>query len=423
MSLFRRSSAKCPACGHAARRDVGERSAGGRVRKVELRCPACKATFEAPLDGAWWVLLRDPQGRLTREKVGPDKEAARRVEAAKRTAIVEGRWEEKTSRCTTTLAEAVAAYLAHIKPMRKPSNYYAYATTLVALQRDLGAGRRLDTLTEAALESYRHDKTAAGLMPGTINKHLAILGSVLTFAVKRRMIRTRPKIATPNPQNERTRFLTRAEVGRLVAACPPHVADLVTAAVSTGCRLGELLAMRWDWIDQERGILSLPASACKSGRARHIPINGTFAALLAGRKAKSLPGPLVFDLAGRQVKTFWRAFQGAAETAKLADLRFHDLRHTFASWLVQGGTDLYSVATLLGHASLAMSARYSHLAPDHLRGAVAQAELGPALSPPPPTTESPAADQAPEAAQDPSPVPSLIPRKVIPFKNTKAMAC
>jgi len=404
MSLFRRATGTCPACGKTARRDVGERHAGGRVKKVELRCPACKTTWEAPLPGAWFVLLRDPQGKITREKVGPDLGAARRVEAAKRTAIVEGRWEEKASRCTTTLGEAVASYLVHIKPLRKASNVYAYSTTLATVQRTLGAGRRLDTLTEAALEGYRHDKTAEGLKPGTINKHLAILGSVLTFAVKRRMIRARPKIATPNPQNERVRFLTREEVGRLLEVCPPHVADLVKAAVSTGCRLGELLAMRWDWLDQERGILSLPASACKSGRARHIPINATLEALLEARREKAAPAsPLVFDLAGRQTRTFWRAFKDAAETAKLGDLRFHDLRHTFASWLVQGGTDLYSVATLLGHASLAMTARYSHLKPDHLRGAVARAELGLPTEAPPP-------------------VPQEIPGKVLPFKTPVAKA-
>lgn len=428
MSLFRRCASTCPTCGKAARRDLGERKAGPRVRKVDMRCSACAATWRADLPGDWWILWRDLAGRVRRQLIGADIAGARACEGKLLAARREGRILNPRTKCKTNLGEAVALYLRAIEGTRKGRGFYSVKVRLGQLSKALGAGRRLDTIQEADLEAYRRARTAEkgrdgkGIKAATINRDLATLGALLSWAVKEGKIERRPKIAMPPERNQRTRFLTREEVGRLLASCEPHVADLVRAAVSTGCRLGELCALEWSWVDLARGIVSLPGSACKSGKGRHIPINATFGALLAERKTKARPDcPLVFHLDGRVPKSVWYAFKKAAKAAKLPDLHFHDLRHSFASWLVQGGTDLYSVSTLLGHATLAMSARYAHLEPGHLRGAVAKAELY--LDPTPPPEDTAPVESAPKEAPRPKSVPSLIPGKIIPFENPKAEAC
>ena len=109
----------------------------------------------------------------------------------------------------------------------------------------------------------------------------------------------------------------------------------------------------------------------KSGERREIPINQTLRDTLKGL-VRRVGCPYVFynPATGHQWQELRRSFARACRKAKIQDFRFHDLRHTFASQLVMAGVDLTTVSRLLGHASMTMTLRYSHLAPDHLRGAV-----------------------------------------------------
>jgi len=101
----------------------------------------------------------------------------------------------------------------------------------------------------------------------------------------------------------------------------------------------------------------------KNGRRREVPLNGRADAVLARRGSHAH---------GRVSGSNWNAFEGAVARAKLEDFRFHDLRHTFASWTVQRGATLQEVKDLLGHSTLAMVMRYAYLSPEHLRSAVAR---------------------------------------------------
>src|SRR3989475_2796000 len=139
----------------------------------------------------------------------------------------------------------------------------------------------------------------------------------------------------------------------------------VVIALNTGLRLSELLGLDWIYVDLSRGVIRLELT--KSGRRREVPLNDdSYRALVtlgpkdAGR---------VFQT--RYIKT---AYNNAVATAKLDDVNFHTLRHTFASWAVMRGVTLKELQELLGHASLAMTMRYAHLAPEHLRTAVSRLE-------------------------------------------------
>jgi integrase len=134
---------------------------------------------------------------------------------------------------------------------------------------------------------------------------------------------------------------------------------------STSCR-GEVLHLAWERVDRARGVILLDVT--KSGKRREVPLNSRADAVLARRGSKS--SGLVFDT--RKWDHFRSAWERAVDRAKLVDFHFHDLGHTFASWAFQRGASLQEVKDLLGHHSLAMTFRCGHLAPEHLRSAVAR---------------------------------------------------
>ena len=144
-------------------------------------------------------------------------------------------------------------------------------------------------------------------------------------------------------------------------ASPRHLRPIVRFAVDTGGRLSEIL--RLDWRDAELGRRRVCFRETKNGEDRTVRLCERAQATLAGIGAKD-SGP-VFIFRGKPIKSVQTAFEKARTKAELEDVRFHDLRHTFASRLVQGGVPLYDVMHLMGHKSLDMVQRYAHLAPDY----------------------------------------------------------
>ncbi len=194
------------------------------------------------------------------------------------------------------------------------------------------------------------------------------------------VLSTLPRITwcrTPKPP---FRFLDFDEAARLVDASKgdPLGHAMIATALNTGLRLGELLALTWGAIDLRvgrlhvreavaRGIVGTP----KSGRAREVPLNDTVIEAL--RAHRHLRGPLVFCTEdGRMLtKNEAKAPLGRARRkAGIVELGWHDLRHTFASHLVMRGQPLKAVQELLGHATIEMTMRYSHLSPTVTRDAV-----------------------------------------------------
>jgi integrase len=171
-------------------------------------------------------------------------------------------------------------------------------------------------------------------------------------------------------EHGRERFLTGPELRRLFQALdeePNQTAAACTALLAlTGARKGEALAMRWEGVDLPRRTWRVPRS--KSGRTRHIPLSDSAVALLA--RQPRLPNvPWVFPgaIAGKPLENVRKCWdQVRAEAGLLPDTRIHDLRHSFASMLVNHGRPIYEVAEILGHNQLSTTKRYSHLQNDRL---------------------------------------------------------
>lgn len=142
-------------------------------------------------------------------------------------------------------------------------------------------------------------------------------------------------------------------------------------ALNTGLRRGELFGLRWCDINFTAGILTVTATSAKSGQTRRIPLNAEAHSVLSDWRQRGQGDGLVFPgNGGGRLGNINKSWGGVVAAVGLADFRFHDLRHTFASRLVQAGVDLNTVRELLGHRDIAMTLRYGHLSPDNLRSAV-----------------------------------------------------
>ena len=144
---------------------------------------------------------------------------------------------------------------------------------------------------------------------------------------------------------------------------------MVTLSLNTGLRRGELFGLTWENVDLVQNVITVTATSSKTGRTRHVPINATARAALMAWKPKNASG-LVFP--GREGK-FWTAKKSWASLLKRAEIvnfRWHDMRHDFASRLVMGGVELFTVVAPLGHDRATTTQRYAHLAASHKTAAV-----------------------------------------------------
>lgn len=234
---------------------------------------------------------------------------------------------------------------------------------------------KLADVKPGKIQDYAEKRIRDGARPATVNRELFVLSAVFREAFKRELVDVNPvhRVRKYRVNDGVLRYLSAEEEVFLLSAAPAFLRPIITLAIHTGCRKGELLALTWADVDKEQRLLRVQAS--KTGKTRYIPLNDVAMATLDGldRNVVSLflfwnpeTGTRWYDL-----KPVWYR-DVAPKLAKkgIPHLRFHDLRHTFASRLVQGGVPLNTVRELLGHGSMAMTLRYAHLAPDNLREAV-----------------------------------------------------
>lgn len=204
----------------------------------------------------------------------------------------------------------------------------------------------------------------------SIQKELNVMKHLLRLAVEWELIPFNPAqgVKSPRVPAGRVRYLQPTELHVVVSACPEWLRPIVALGVLTGMRRGELLALRWLDVDLAHGRVMLPHT--KNGDSRVVYLcDGARDVLrsLPREHVTSLVDHLFASITPDQVTT---AFRRACRNVEIADFRFHDLRHTAASWLRMSGADIHTVAQLLGHKDLRMAARYQHLSPAFLAEAV-----------------------------------------------------
>lgn len=239
---------------------------------------------------------------------------------------------------------------------------------------------RKDKKTDQMVMPKEHKRSGA-----TVNRYMATLSHALSFAVKERRLLDRNPVSDISRKSEsrgRTRFLSDDERAALLDACAKHegwapLHALVLLAITTGARRGELLSLQWTDVDLKTGRALVRET--KNGEQRTLPLAGKALEALrqlklknSARSAYVFPAPTVVlnPKTGKpELDAPYEYFDGhwyiALEAADITNFRFHDLRHTTASMLAAQGCSLLEIADVLGHKTLAMVKRYSHLVVDH----------------------------------------------------------
>lgn len=210
--------------------------------------------------------------------------------------------------------------------------------------------------------------------PATANRYLALLRSILRATRDDwEWIDKVPRVRLFSEPRKRVRWLTQEEAIRLLNELPSHLADMAAFTLATGLRQSNVSFLRWDQVDTVRGMAWIHPDESKSRKAIAVPLNEDALAVLRRRQG-SHPG-YVFTYKDNPVaRTTTKAWAAALRRAGITDFRWHDLRHTWASWHVQRGTRLQELQELGGWSSYDMVLRYAHLAADHLKGAACRIE-------------------------------------------------
>ncbi len=230
----------------------------------------------------------------------------------------------------------------------------------------------LDEITLDVIDSIRAAKLKEATK-GTTNRYLALIRSVLLRSRDEwEWIDKAPKVRLFKESASRERSLTREQAGKLLDELPEHQRDVVLFALATGLRQSNVLRLEWSQINLEQRHAWIHATQSKNRRPIAIPLNEAAYAVLLRQKGKHLHR--VFTFKGKPLNSAnTRAWQHALLRAGITDFRWHDLRHTWATWQRQAGTPTHELQRLGGWRTGAMVERYAHLAPDHL--AVAAARL------------------------------------------------
>ncbi|HGJ5883690.1 integrase [Arsenophonus sp.] len=210
-------------------------------------------------------------------------------------------------------------------------------------------------------------------------KHLALLKSMMRSAERDwKWIEKSPVIKVPSAREKRIRWLEPDEAERLINECPEPLRSTVEFALATGLRRSNIINLAWSQIDMQRKVAWIEPENSKSGKAIGVALNDTACCILTRQlgnhqkwvfvhtmSAKRSDGSQTNSIRKMRVdsNTAWRA---ALKRAKIENFRFHDLRHTWASWLIQSGVPLSVLQEMGGWESVEMVRRYAHLAPNHL---------------------------------------------------------
>lgn len=300
---------------------------------------------------------------------------ARKWAADKESEIRRGRYFDDSASVRHTLEETIDRYLRDVMPRKAASNAPTEGQRLAWWRRQIGR-YTLKGVTPALLTEHRDRLRGEGKSEATVKRYLRNLGHVLTMAVEWHWLKESPMrlVRMPREPRGRVRFLEKGELERLLKACRESPSPLLYPAVilslATGMRRGEVRGLTWDRVRLEDGVILLEVT--KNGERRGVPLSGhALEVVREHARVRRLDSKYVFPSGeGGKGYDFRRPFTKALLRAGIADFHWHDMRHTCASYMVMSGANLATVAELLGHKTLAMTKRYSHLSQEHLKGEV-----------------------------------------------------
>ncbi len=243
-------------------------------------------------------------------------------------------------------------------------------------------GKTLRHITSPMIETFKQEFLATPTKHGrkrsysTVNYHLSVLSKILSLAVDAGLLESNPsqKVKKFRLNNQRMRVLSPEEETRLLAALSGNelTSSIVTVALHSGMRRGEIFNLKWLDIDFSRGTIEIRES--KSGKKRLVPMNRTIREVLKNRERFGdyiFPNPRT----GTKLNSVKKSFCNAVGKAGIENFCFHDLRHTAATRMADVGADAFTLMKILGHADIRMTARYTHATDAALKRAVTNLDV------------------------------------------------
>ena len=228
------------------------------------------------------------------------------------------------------------------------------------------ANRELETINRALIDEITEAKLANGCSNATVNRMLALVRAILRKCARDwEWLDRPPAIRLLKEPSRRIRFLSRAQARALLRELPSHLQSMTAFTLATGLRAANVTGLTWEQVDLSRKLAWIHPDQAKARKAIAVPLNDT--AMQVAREQRGKHPVRVFTYEGQPIKQVsTAAWYKALKRAGIEDFRWHDLRHTWASWHVQGGTPLFALQELGGWETEKMVRRYAHLAAEHL---------------------------------------------------------
>jgi len=312
--------------------------------------------YRRPGSPFWWVRI----GRKTRKSTGTtDREKAKEFESV----LQERTWrrDKLGDRSAVSWREVAARWLTDSKRARKRDR-----EILDWLEPRIGDYPISAVADPDALEELRKDGLAEGWAHSTVDRMMRTLRSVLKRCVVWRLLEACPHVPMYGERDAEPRFLSPEQFEALRRELPPHLERAARFAVLTLLRRSSQALLTWDRIDLTQGRAWIPGAQMKMHRTHGFPLSTGAVKVLREIRALNQDGPRVFQFEGKPIANFHTAaFKKAARRAGVLPLRWHDLRHTGASWAVQSGVTLQELQVLGDWKSYRSVLKYAFLAPDN----------------------------------------------------------
>jgi integrase len=317
--------------------------------------------------GKNWYVDFTFHGQRIREMIGPSRKGAEAVIAKRKAEIAENKFLDVRKELELIgFHEFAVKYISWSKANKKPLSYREDIYKMRRLEKEFGK-QNIQDITTWRIEKWK-SKRKEEVGPSCLNGELRLIKHMFSKAIEWGKGKENPAkmVKLLKGERQRVRFLSPEETQIFLSNCTDHLKSIAMVVLNTGLRKSEVLGLRRDQVNFEQGIITLIDT--KNSERRDIPMNQTVQAVL-----KEIPyhGEFVFsDGNGRRFTSLQHSFERARKKSGIEDFHFHDLRHCFASNLVMAGVDIMTVKELLGHKTLAMTLRYSHLSPAHKTRAV-----------------------------------------------------
>lgn len=321
------------------------------------------------LRGRSWVIeYRERNGRIKRESIGKrgviTKTQARAILDNRERQVKLGR-EGLSESEIPSLEDFAEGYLSYVRNTVKKRSWDRDELALKHLI-DFFKGRILSDISPSDVDDYKTSRLGK-VAPATVNRELQVLRHLFNLADRWNKFFGKNPVSVSGlipVNNQKERILALDEEKRLIVACDPYLRNIVAMALYTGMRKGEIITLEWGNVDLESGLITVDQTNSKSKKTRRIPINSTVRRLLLEQRLKSAGNEYVFlSSKGTPYKkhdSLNRAYSLALVRAGIKGLRFHDLRHTAATRMIELGASVVAVKEILGHSSLDMTMRYAH---------------------------------------------------------------